>query len=110
MAHLTGIDGSLTGLRIVLDCANGATFEAAPAVFRALGADVVVIHAGPNGRNINDDCGATNTASLAEAVVAHKADVGLAFDGGLVFSRAYFAKLNICYSDGNNVPPLRGYR
>ncbi|MEQ1872695.1 MAG: phosphoglucosamine mutase [Ilumatobacteraceae bacterium] len=81
VAHLAGIDGSLTGLRVVLDCANGATFEAAPAVFRALGADVVVIHAAPNGRNINDSCGATNTASLAEAVVAHKADLGLAFDG-----------------------------
>lgn len=81
VAHLAGIDGSLTGLRVVLDCANGATFEAAPAVFRALGADVVLIHAAPNGRNINDDCGATNTASLAEAVIAHKADLGLAFDG-----------------------------
>ena len=81
VAHLTGIDGSLTGLRIVLDCANGATFEAAPAVFRALGADVVVIHVAPNGRNINDNCGATNIASLAQAVVAHKADLGLAFDG-----------------------------
>ena len=80
-AHLVGIDGSLTGLRVVLDCGNGATFEAAPAVFRGLQADVVVIHDSPNGRNINDDCGATNTASLAEAVIAHEADLGLAFDG-----------------------------
>ena len=81
VAHLAGIDGNLRGLRIVLDCANGATFAAAPAVFRALGADVVVIHNAPNGRNINDNCGATNTASLAQAVVEQGADLGLAFDG-----------------------------
>lgn len=80
-AHLTGIDGSLNGMRVVLDCANGAAFEAAPDVFRALGANVVVIHDQPNGRNINDDCGATNTASLAQAVVESGADLGLAFDG-----------------------------
>ena len=80
-AHLVGIDGSLSGLRVVLDCGNGATFEAAPAVFRGLQADVVVIHDSPNGRNINDDCGATNTSSLAEAVIEHEADLGLAFDG-----------------------------
>ncbi len=81
VAHLAGIDGPLDGLRVVLDCGNGATFAAAPAVFRALQADVVVIHDTPNGRNINDDCGATNTASLAQAVIEHEADLGLAFDG-----------------------------
>ena len=81
VAHLAGIDGNLNGLRIVLDCANGATFVAAPAVFRALAADVVVIHDAPNGRNINDNCGATNTASLAQAVVEQGAHLGLAFDG-----------------------------
>lgn len=79
--HLVGVDGSLSGLRIVLDCANGAAFEAAPAVFSALGAEVVVIHAQPNGRNINERCGATDTGSLAQAVVEHDADLGLAFDG-----------------------------
>ncbi|MCE9622252.1 MAG: phosphoglucosamine mutase [Actinomycetia bacterium] len=81
VAHLAGIDGSLHGLRVVLDCANGAAFEAAPAVFRAVGADVVVIHDQPNGRNINDSCGATDTASLGRAVVEHRAHLGLAFDG-----------------------------
>ena len=81
VAHLAGIDGTLGGLRVVLDCANGASFETAPAVFRALGADVIVIHDAPNGRNINDNCGATNTASLARAVVEQGADLGLAFDG-----------------------------
>lgn len=73
--------GCLDGLRIVLDCANGAMSVAAPRVARALGADVQVIHATPDGRNINDHCGATHTDSLAEAVVANNADLGLAFDG-----------------------------
>jgi phosphoglucosamine mutase len=73
--------GSLQGLTIVLDCANGATYEVAPEVARRLGADVIVINAEPNGRNINDRCGATHPASLAAAVVAHEANLGLAFDG-----------------------------
>ncbi len=81
IAHVASIDGALGGLRVVLDCANGAAFEAAPAVFRALGADVVVIHDRPSGRNINDNCGATDTASLAQAVLESGADLGLAFDG-----------------------------
>jgi phosphoglucosamine mutase len=72
---------SLQGLRIVLDCANGSMYEVAPRVTRRLGADVIVINAEPNGRNINDRCGATHTASLSAAVVAHGADLGLAFDG-----------------------------
>ncbi|MFZ4719185.1 MAG: phosphoglucosamine mutase [Ilumatobacteraceae bacterium] len=79
--HLVDSHGSLRGLQVVLDCANGAMSEVAPAVFVALGADVTVIHAAPDGRNINDHCGATHTSSLAEAVVAHGAAVGLAFDG-----------------------------
>jgi phosphoglucosamine mutase len=72
---------SLQGLTIVLDCANGATYEVAPEVSRRLGADVIVINAEPNGRNINDRCGATHPASLSAAVIAHEADLGLAFDG-----------------------------
>ena len=72
---------SLGGLRIVVDCANGAMFEAAPEVIRRLGADVIVINAEPNGRNINDHCGATHPAALSRAVVANEADLGLAFDG-----------------------------
>ncbi len=79
--HLVDAHGSLRGLRVVLDCANGAMSEVAPAVFAALGADVTVIHAGPDGQNINDHCGATHTASLREAVVNHGAALGLAFDG-----------------------------
>ncbi len=81
--HLVNLiaTGSLDGLRIVLDCANGAMFEAAPEITRRLGADVVVINAEPNGRNINDHCGAMYPASLSVAVTDHGADLGLAFDG-----------------------------
>ena len=79
--HLVDAHGSLRGLRVVLDAANGAMSEVAPAVFAALGADLTVIHAAPDGRNINHECGATHTASLSAAVVAHHADLGLAFDG-----------------------------
>lgn len=81
--HLVGVlDGrTLEGLRIVLDAANGAASGLAGDVFTRLGADVVAIHGDPDGRNINADCGATATASLAAAVVAEGADLGLAFDG-----------------------------
>jgi phosphoglucosamine mutase len=79
--HLVDSHGSLAGLRVVLDCANGAMSDVAPAVFAALGADVTVIHASPDGRNINDRCGATHTASLAREVVTRQAHMGLAFDG-----------------------------
>lgn len=73
--------GALVGLRVVLDCANGAMSDVAPLVASRLGADVVVIHASPDGRNINAGCGATDASSLAAAVVAHGAALGLAFDG-----------------------------
>jgi len=79
--HLCSLHGSLQGLRVVLDCANGAMSHVAPRVFRRLGADVVVLHAAPDGRNINLECGATHTASLQGAVVAEDAAMGLAFDG-----------------------------
>jgi phosphoglucosamine mutase len=79
--HVVAMSGRLDGLAVVLDCANGAVSQAAPAVFRALGANVTVIHHTPDGRNINQECGATHTASLSAAVVAHGAQMGLAFDG-----------------------------
>lgn len=80
--HLvSALDGRrLDGVRVVLDCANGAASEVGPAVFRALGADVVVLHASPDGTNINAACGSTHPADL-QAVVATGADAGLAFDG-----------------------------
>jgi phosphoglucosamine mutase len=71
----------LLGLRVVVDCGNGAAFRAAPTALRALGAEVDVLHALPDGTNINADCGSTNPAELQEAVVTSGASVGLAFDG-----------------------------
>lgn len=69
------------GLKVVLDCANGATYRIAPDVFRELGANVVCIHHQPNGLNINASCGSTHPESLAERVIAERADLGIAFDG-----------------------------
>lgn len=71
----------LSGQRIVVDCANGATVTAAPAVLRALGADLVVIGADPDGVNINVACGSTHLDALQAAIVAEDAALGLAFDG-----------------------------
>ncbi len=79
---LESIEGrSLAGLRIVVDTANGASYKVAPALFRRAGADVVAISDQPDGRNINDRCGATHTATLSAAVIEHRADIGLALDG-----------------------------
>ena len=74
-------DLDLKGLRLVLDCANGATYRAAPAVFKQLGAEVTVLHCTPNGFNINARCGSQHTEALRDQVLAERADVGLAFDG-----------------------------
>ena len=71
----------LSGLKVVIDCANGSAVTIAPHVLRRLGAEVVVIHADPNGTNINEACGSTHTDDLQQAVLDHRADVGLAFDG-----------------------------
>ncbi|MFG1174075.1 phosphoglucosamine mutase [Erwiniaceae bacterium CAU 1747] len=72
---------SLNGLKIVVDCANGATYHIAPNVLRELGADVISIGVQPDGMNINKECGATDLRLLQERVVAEKADLGLAYDG-----------------------------
>src|SRR4051812_36312647 len=71
----------LSGRRVVLDCANGATFEAAPAIFECLGAEVETIGIEPDGRNINAGCGSTHVEVLAERVAASEAEIGFAFDG-----------------------------
>jgi phosphoglucosamine mutase len=71
----------LTGMSIVLDCSNGATYQVAPSVFEELGAKVDVIHASPDGFNINESCGSTAPFSLQERVKAMGADLGIAFDG-----------------------------
>jgi phosphoglucosamine mutase len=72
---------SLKSYKIVLDCANGATYEAAPDLFQRTGAKVTALYCQPNGININDQCGSQHPESLAEVVVRQKADIGLAFDG-----------------------------
>lgn len=72
---------ALRGRKVVLDTGNGAAFRIAPEVFRRAGAEVFVINARPNGRNINDGCGAMHPEGLAKMVVAEKADFGVAFDG-----------------------------
>ncbi|MDO9227677.1 MAG: phosphoglucosamine mutase [Pseudomonadota bacterium] len=74
-------DMNLRGMRIVVDCANGAGYHIAPHVFHELGADVIPIANEPNGMNINKECGATHTDCLARAVRQHRADVGIALDG-----------------------------
>lgn len=71
----------LRGLKIVLDCAHGATYHVAPPVFHELGAEVVTIGVQPDGLNINHECGSTHTDALCKAVVEHGADLGIAFDG-----------------------------
>lgn len=71
----------LDGLRIVVDCANGATYHIAPSVFSELGATVSTLGTHPDGLNINADCGSTDPAALQQAVVSRGADVGIAFDG-----------------------------
>ncbi len=74
-----GLD--LSGTKVLLDCANGATYQAAPEIFRRLGAAVTVTADAPDGRNINDGCGSTHVESLAAAVAAGGHDAGFAFDG-----------------------------
>ncbi len=71
----------LSGRRVVLDCANGATFRAAPMIFERLGATVETIATEPDGRNINEACGSTHLETLAKSMVASEATVGFAFDG-----------------------------
>jgi phosphoglucosamine mutase len=72
---------SLKGLKVVVDCAHGATYHIAPNVFHELGAEVVSIGVSPNGFNINDNCGATATDGLCQEVVRQEADLGIALDG-----------------------------
>jgi phosphoglucosamine mutase len=78
---LSTFHGTLRGRKIVLDCANGSASRLAPEIFTRLGAEVVATHCAPDGRNINLQCGALHTQVLREAVLAHGADYGAAFDG-----------------------------
>jgi phosphoglucosamine mutase len=79
--HERFADLDLSGRRVLLDCANGATYEAAPEIFRRLGAHVDVMAASPDGRNINEDCGSTHIDPLRRAMAEGRHDAGFAFDG-----------------------------
>ncbi len=84
MLHCTSalpLGKPLQGMKVVLDCANGAAYQLAPMVYRDLGAEVICIHNTPDGLNINDQCGSTHPNSLVAAVQAHRADCGIALDG-----------------------------
>ena len=84
VAHLVGSlgnEGSLHGIKVVVDCANGAASMTGPSAFAAQGADVVAIHAEPDGLNINDNCGSTHLGSLREKVRETGADLGIGLDG-----------------------------
>lgn len=72
---------TLSGLKVVIDCANGAAYKTAPEVLWELGADVIPVGTSPNGHNINDNCGSTSLQTAAETVIAHGADVGICLDG-----------------------------
>ena len=81
LAGVFAAEVTLAGMRLVLDTANGASFQVAPELFRRLGADVTVLHDTPDGRNINQACGSQHTEDLRAAVLAAGATAGLAFDG-----------------------------
>ncbi len=82
VAHLVqAAPNRLDGIKVVVDCANGSAFEVAPAVYQAAGAEVIAIHAAPDGININDECGSTHLESLRAAVLEHGAHIGVAHDG-----------------------------
>ncbi len=95
------LQSSLQGMTIVLDCANGAAYHVAPALWRRLGASVVTIGDKPNGININDRCGSTYTGQLKKAVQHHRADVGIAYDGDA--DRCIAIDERGCEMDGDSI-------
>lgn len=78
---LSTVQGDFSGMKIVVDCANGSSYAVTPEVLRRLGAEVIVLHNEPNGININDNCGSVHLESLQAAVKEHGADMGIAHDG-----------------------------
>ncbi|MFH1369395.1 MAG: phosphoglucosamine mutase [Elusimicrobiota bacterium] len=90
---------SLRGLKIVIDCANGATYKVAPEIFGELGAEVTALNVHPDGRNINSGCGATHPEKMAESVKKHGAFCGMSFDGD--GDRVIFADENGVVRDGD---------
>lgn len=90
-----------SGLKLVIDCANGATSDIAPELFRRLGAEVVAIHHSPDGRNINENCGSLHLDDLAAKVISEKATMGIAFDGDA--DRSLFVDAEGSIVDGDAV-------
>ena len=90
---------SLSGLSLVIDCANGASFNIAPRLFKKLGAQVIAINCEPNGRNINLNCGSLHIDALQQRVLAEKANLGVAFDGDA--DRSLFVDEGGNYVDGD---------
>ena len=104
LAYLRGrvIPGAkLAGMKVVLDCANGAASQLGPSLFRSLGADVIAIHDQPNGRNINDGCGSLHPEILQKKVIETSAALGVAFDGDA--DRAMFVSARGRHVDGDGV-------
>jgi phosphoglucosamine mutase len=98
----------LDGLKVVIDCANGAAYKAAPEVLWELGAEVIPVGVTPNGKNINDHCGSTYPQTAAEAVVQHQAHVGICLDGDA--DRATFLDENGVEADGDQIMALLAAR
>jgi len=94
----------LDGIKVVVDCANGAAYKTAPEVLWELGAEVVPIGVSPNGHNINQNCGSTDVRAAAEAVVAHGADVGICLDGDA--DRVMILDENGAVADGDQIMAL----
>lgn len=99
LAEEIAVDLSLEGLRLVVDCANGASSHLAPALFRRLGAQVTAINDAPDGRNINLDCGSLHIEGLRRTTLAEGADLGVAFDGDA--DRALFVDAHGNFVDGD---------
>lgn len=98
----------LDGLKVVIDCANGAAYKAAPDVLWELGAEVIPIGVSPNGTNINDKCGSTHTETAAEAVVAYGAHVGICLDGDA--DRVMILDENGTVADGDQIMAMLARR
>jgi len=99
LEHDIAHDLSLSGLTMVVDCANGAAYELAPELFRRLGARVIAINNQPDGRNINHECGSLHIEGLQRRVVEERADLGVAFDGDA--DRALFVDAGGNFVDGD---------
>jgi len=101
LKHTFPRDLDLEGLKIVLDCANGAAYKVAPAVLTELGAEVILLGVSPNGTNINAGCGSLHPELMAKAVREHKADLGMALDGDA--DRVIFVDENGDEVDGDHI-------